>query len=83
MFQPDQESEQLFEALTPFKIIISMNWFCFMSMIKKRNIILILTIAPKRFVDVETGGTYGFICPETSQANYEAAIAIVFQGLTH
>ena len=33
-------------------------------------------------MDVETGGSVD-LYPETLQANYEAAIAVLFQGLTH
>ena len=79
MLQPDQEAEQLFEALRHlnhnkhelvlFHIYDKATEFNF----KFDN-------TPRRFMDVETGGAVD-LYPESLQANYETAIARYFRDL--
>jgi uncharacterized protein (DUF58 family) len=79
MLQPDQEAEQLFEALRHlnhnkhelvlFHVYDKATEFNF----KFDN-------TPRRFVDVETGGAVD-LYPESLQANYETAIARYFRDL--
>ncbi len=79
MLQPDQEAEQLFEALRHlnhnkhelvlFHIYDKATEFNF----KFDN-------TPRRFMDVETGGAVD-LYPESLQANYETAVARYFKDL--
>jgi uncharacterized protein (DUF58 family) len=79
MLQPDQEAEQLFEALRHlnhnkhelvlFHVYDKATEFNF----KFDN-------TPRRFVDVETGGAVD-LYPESLQANYETAVARYFKDL--
>ena len=79
MLQPDQEAEQLFEALRHlnhnkhelvlFHVYDKATEFNF----KFDN-------TPRRFVDVETGGAVD-LYPESLQANYETATARYFKDL--
>jgi len=79
MLQPDQESEQLFEALrhlnhNKHELVL------FHVYDKATEYNFKFDNTPKRFVDVETGGAVD-LYPEALQANYEAAIASYFKDL--
>ncbi len=79
MLQPDQESEQLFEALrhlnhNKHELVL------FHVYDKATEYNFKFDNTPKRFVDVETGGAVN-LHPEALQANYEAAIASYFKDL--
>jgi uncharacterized protein (DUF58 family) len=79
MFQSDQEQEQLFEALRHLKYN-KHELVLFHVYDKATEYNFKFDNAPKRFVDVETGGTVD-LYPESAQANYEAAIASYFKDL--
>jgi uncharacterized protein (DUF58 family) len=79
MLQPDQESEQLFEALrhlnhNKHELVL------FHVYDKATEYNFKFDNTPKRFVDVESGGAVD-LYPEALQANYEAAIALYFKDL--
>ena len=79
MFQSDQEQEQLFEALRHLKYN-KHELVLFHVYDKATEYNFKFDNAPKRFVDVETGGSVD-LYPESVQANYEAAIASYFKDL--
>jgi uncharacterized protein (DUF58 family) len=79
MLQPDQESEQLFEALrhlnhNKHELVL------FHVYDKATEYNFKFDNTPKRFVDVESGGAVD-LYPEALQANYEAAIVSYFKDL--
>ena len=79
MFQSDQEAEQLFEALRHLKYN-KHELVLFHVYDKATEFNFKFENTPKRFVDVETGGSVD-LYPETLQANYEAAITSYFKDL--
>ena len=79
MLQPDQEAEQLFEALrhlnhNKHELVL------FHVYDKATEYNFKFDNTPRRFVDVETGGAVD-LYPESLQANYETAIARYFKDL--
>jgi uncharacterized protein (DUF58 family) len=79
MLQPDQEAEQLFEALrhlnhNKHELVL------FHVYDKATEYNFKFDNTPRRFVDVETGGAVD-LYPESLQANYETAIAAYFKDL--
>ena len=81
MLQPDQEAEQLFEALrhlnhNKHELVL------FHVYDKATEYNFKFDNTPRRFVDVETGGAVD-LYPESLQANYETAAATLFQGLAY
>jgi uncharacterized protein (DUF58 family) len=79
MLQPDQEAEQLFEALrhlnhNKHELVL------FHVYDKATEYNFKFDNTPRRFVDVETGGAVD-LYPESLQANYETAIARYFRDL--
>ena len=79
MLQPDQEAEQLFEALrhlnhNKHELVL------FHVYDKATEYNFKFDNTPRRFVDVETGGAVD-LYPEALQANYETAIAAYFKDL--
>jgi uncharacterized protein (DUF58 family) len=79
MLQPDQESEQLFEALrhlnhNKHELVL------FHVYDKATEYNFKFDNTPRRFVDVETGAAVD-LYPESLQANYEAAISAYFKDL--
>ena len=79
MLQPEKESEQLFEALRHLKHN-KHELVLFHVYDKATEYNFKFDNTPKRFVDVETGGSVD-LYPESFQANYEAAIASYFKDL--
>lgn len=79
MLQPDQEAEQLFEALrhlnhNKHELVL------FHVYDKATEYNFKFDNTPRRFVDVETGGAVD-LYPESLQANYETATARYFKDL--
>jgi uncharacterized protein (DUF58 family) len=79
MLQPDQEAEQLFEALrhlnhNKHELVL------FHVYDKATEYNFKFDNTPRRFVDVETGGAVD-LYPESLQANYETATARYFKNL--
>jgi len=79
MFQSDQESEQLFEALRHLKYN-KHELVLFHIYDKATEYNFSFENTPKRFVDVETGGAVD-LYPETFQGNYKDAISSYFKDL--
>ena len=79
MLQPDQASEQLFEALRHLKHN-KHELVLFHVYDKATEYNFKFDNTPRRFVDVETGGAVD-LYPEALQANYETAIAAYFKDL--
>ena len=79
MLQPDQASEQLFEALRHLKHN-KHELVLFHVYDKATEYNFKFDNTPRRFVDVETGGAVD-LYPEALQVNYETAIAAYFKDL--
>jgi hypothetical protein len=80
MFQSDQESELLFEALRHLKHN-KHELVLFHVYDKATEYNFEFENTPKRFVDVETGGAVD-LYPKSLQTNYEAVIADYFKNLS-
>ncbi|MDB4094429.1 DUF58 domain-containing protein, partial [Flavobacteriaceae bacterium] len=79
MLQPDQDAQKLFEALRHLKHN-KHELVLFHVYDKATEYNFKFDNTPKRFVDVESGGSVD-IYPEALQTNYEAAIASYFSDL--
>ena len=79
MFQSDQDSEHLFEALRHLKYN-KHELVLFHVYDKATEYNFKFENTPKRFVDVETGGSVD-LYPDALQANYTSAIATYFKDL--
>lgn len=79
MLQSDKESEQLFEALRHLKYN-KHELVLFHVYDKATEYNFNFENTPKRFVDMETGGSVD-LYPEALQANYKTAIADYFKDL--
>ena len=79
MLQPDQDAQKLFEALRHLKHN-KHELVLFHVYDKATEYNFKFDNTPKRFVDVESGGSVD-LYPEALQANYEAAIASYFSDL--